>query len=76
MNHKTIKLALFAALLLVSLSCFVYINTTPIDRALSVETPIQPVKTGAVQEETNSKMPDLAFVKGVVNLLQRFLPAK
>lgn len=76
MKNRTIKSAFFASLILVSISCFIYVNTASIDRALSVEIIDRPTKTDDSQVEKESKMPDLAFVKGVVMIIQKFLPAK
>jgi hypothetical protein len=76
MKNRTIKSVLFASLILLSISCFVYVNTASIDRALSVEMTTHSTKTDDVQVEKDSQMPDLAFVKGVVTILQKFLPAK
>lgn len=76
MKNRTIKSAFFASLILVSISCFIYVNTASIDRALNVEMIDRPTKTDDSQVEKESKMPDLAFVKGVVTIIQKFLPAK
>lgn len=76
MKNRTIKSVLFSSLILLSISCFVYVNTASIDRALSVEISTNSTKTDDARVEKNSQMPDLAFVKGVVTILQKFLPAK
>ena len=76
MKNNTLKSAFLASLILISATCFVYINTAPIERALSVETVSRPTKTDAEKAEQSSKMPDLALVKGVLNIIQKFLPAK
>jgi hypothetical protein len=77
MKKRTIKAVLFALLITMSISSFVYVNTAPIERALSVEMLEQPVKTDNQETiDANSKMPDLTFVKGVLSIIQTFLPAK
>ena len=76
MKNKSLKSVLFASLVLMSLSCFVYINTVSIDRTLSVETVSRPVKSDEEKVEKQSKMPDLALVQGVLTIIQKFLPAK
>jgi hypothetical protein len=76
MKNKSVKSVFFASLILLSLSCFVYVNTVSLDRTLSVETVSQPIKTDEEKVEKESKMPDLALVKGILNIIQNFLPAK
>ena len=76
MKNKSFKSAFFASLMLLSFTCFVYVNTTPIERALSVETITQTSKSDEEKTEKNSKMPDLALVKSVLTIFQKFLPAK
>jgi hypothetical protein len=76
MKNKSLKSAFFASLMLLSFTCFVYVNTTPIERALSVETITQTSKSDEEKTEKNSKMPDLALVKSVLTIFQKFLPAK
>ncbi len=76
MKINSIKSVFFAALILVSFSCFVYVNTAPIDSALSVETISRPVKSDDEKAEKQSKMPDLALAKSVLTIIQKFLPAK
>ena len=76
MKNKPLKSAFFASLILLSLSCFVYVNTTPLERALSVETITHTTKSDEEKAEKNSKMPDLALVKCVLTIFQKFLPAK
>jgi hypothetical protein len=76
MKSTSIKSALFAALVLVSLSCFVYVNTTSIDRALQVEGITQPTVKAAKAASQNAQMPDLTLFKGVISLVQTFFPAK
>ncbi len=72
MTSTTIKKGLFAALALVSLSCFIYVNTSSLDRTLQVES----VEQAAEQVSQNVKMPDLTFFKSAIALIQTFFPAK
>ena len=76
MKSTSIKSALFAALVLISLSCFIYVNTTSIDRTLQVETPAKPSVEAAEEVSRNAQMPDLTLFKGAVFLIQNFFPAK
>ena len=76
MKSKSLKSTFFALLILVSFTCFIYVNTTPIERALSVETITHTSKSDEEKAEKNSKMPDLALVKSVLTIFQKFLPAK
>ena len=76
MKNRTLKSAFFASLILLSMSCFIYVNTAPIERALSVESISKPTKSDDEKTEKDSKMPDLALVKGVLTIIQKFLPAK
>ncbi len=76
MKSKSLKSAFFASLILLSFTCFVYVNTMPIERALSVETMTRTSKSDDEKAEKNSKMPDLALVKSVLTIFQKFLPAK
>jgi hypothetical protein len=75
MTSTSLKSTLFAALVLVSLSCFIYVNTTSLDRTLQVES-AQPTIETAEKVGQNAKMPDLTLVKGVLTLIQTFFPAK
>ena len=76
MKNRSLKSAFFASLILLSMTCFVYVNTAQIDRALSVETIARPTKLNEEKVEKASKMPDLALVKGILTIIQDFLPAK
>lgn len=76
MKSTSIKSALFAALALVSLSCFVYVNTTAIDRTLQVQGISQPNVETAKKMEKNAQMLDLTLFKGAITLIQTFFPAK
>ena len=76
MKSTSIKSALFAALVLVSLSCFIYVNTTSIDRALQVETRAKPSLEAAEEASRNAQMPDLTLFKSAVSIIQNFFPAK
>ena len=78
MKDRTIKSALFAALILLSLTCFVYVNTATIESAntLSVEKMTQTTRADEEKTEKNTKMPDLVLVKSVLTIFQKFLPAK
>jgi hypothetical protein len=76
MKSTSIKSALFAALVLISLSCFVYVNTTAIDRTLQVQGISQPSVDAAPKMEKNGKTLDLALFKGAITLIQTFFPAK
>ena len=76
MKSTSIKSALFAALVLISLSCFTYVNTTSIDRTLQVETPAKPSVEAAEEVSRNAQMPDLTLFKSAVFLIQNFFPAK
>ena len=76
MKSASIKSALFAALVLVSLSCFTYVNTTSIDRTLKTETSAKPCVEAAEEVSRNAQMPDLTLFKSAVFLIQNFFPAK
>ena len=76
MKSRTVKSAFFASLVLLSLTCFVYVNTTPIERAISAETISYSTKSDEDKLEKDSKMPDLVLVKTVLTIFQKFLPAK
>ncbi len=76
MKSKSLKSTFFASLILLSLTCFVYVNTMPIEGALSVEKMTHTLKSDEEKAEKNSKMPDLALVKSVLTIFQKFLPAK
>ena len=76
MKSTSVKSALFAALVLISLSCFIYVNTTSIDRALQVETPAKTSLEAAEEASRNAQMPDLTLFKRAVSIIQNFFPAK
>lgn len=76
MKSTTVKSALFAALVLTSLSCFIYVNTTPIDRTLQVETTVKSSVENAEEVTQNAQMLDLILFKGAVSLVKTFFPAK
>ena len=76
MKKGILKSTVFASLILISLTCFIYVNTACINRTLCVETITHPTKSDAEKAETDSKMPDLVLVKGVLTIIQNFLPAK
>ena len=76
MKSTSVKNALLIALALVSLSCFVYVNTTAIDRALQVEGAVQSTVLKAENTPKNAQMPDLALFKGAISLIHNFFPAK
>ncbi len=76
MKNRSIKSAFLASLILLSLTCFVYVNTTPIERVLSVETITSSTKSDEDKVEKDSKMPDLVLVKNVLIIVEKFLPAK
>lgn len=76
MKSKSIKNALFAALALVSLSCFVYVNTTSVDRALKAEGITQSALKTAEETPKSAQMADLALFKSAISLIQTFFPAK
>ncbi len=69
MKSTSFKSVLFAVLALISLSCFIYVNTTSLDRTLQVAGVNQPTVETV-------KMPDLTLVKSVLTLVQTFFPAK
>ncbi len=75
MKSTSLQSTLFAALVFISLSCFIYVNTTSLDRTLQVES-AQPTIETAKKVGQNAKMPDLTLVKGVLTLIQTFFPAK
>jgi hypothetical protein len=76
MKSTPLKSVLFAALALVSLSCFIYVNTTSLDRTLQVAGVNQPTVETVEEVGKNAKMPDLTLVKSVLTLVQTFFPAK
>ena len=76
MKSTTVKSALFATLVLVSLSCFIYVNTTPIDRALQVETTAKSSVQTAEEVGRSTQMLDLTLFKGAISLVLTFFPAK
>ena len=76
MKSTSVKNALFIALAFVSLSCFVYVNTTAVDRALQVEGVAQSAVLKAEKTPKNAQMPDLALFKSAISLIQNFFPAK
>jgi hypothetical protein len=73
MKSTSLKSSLFVALVLVSVGCFIYVNTSSLDRTLQV----QGVNIESAENvERNAKMPDLTLLKSVITLVQTFLPAK
>ena len=76
MKSTTIKPTLVTALVLFSLSCFLYVNTTSLDRTLKVESVPQSTVETAENVGKNAKMPDLTLLKNVLTLIQTFFPAK
>ena len=78
MKNRIMKSALSAALILLSLTCFVYVNTATIESesGLDVEKITQTAKTYEEKTEKNTKMPDLVLVKNILTIVQKFLPAK
>jgi hypothetical protein len=75
MKSTSLKSALFTALVLLSVGCFIYVNTTSLDRTLQVEGTASTVES-AEKVEHNAKMPDLTLIKSAITLIQTFLPAK
>ncbi len=76
MKSTSVKNALFAALVLVSLSCFVYVNTTAVDRALQVEGVAPSAVLRAEKSPKTAQMTDLALLKSAISLVQKFFPAR
>lgn len=76
MKSTSVKNALFAALVLVSLSCFIYVNTTAVNRALQVEVVAQSAVLKAEKTPKSVQMADLALLKSAISLIQNFFPAK
>lgn len=78
MKERSIKSAFFASLILLSLTCFVYVNITPIEgtTGVYVETITQKAQSDEEKAEKSSKMPDLVLLKSVLTICQKFLPAK
>jgi hypothetical protein len=75
MTSTSLKSTLFAALVLVSVGCFLYVNTSSLNRTLQVEGATTAVES-AEKVEHNAKMPDLTLIKSAITLIQTFLPAK
>ena len=76
-STTSLKSALFAALVLVSLSCFIYVNTSSTDRTLHAEGVAQPTPVETAEKVgKNAKMSDLTLVKHAVTMIQTFFPAK
>jgi hypothetical protein len=73
MKSTSLKSAFFATLVLVSVGCFIYVNTSSIDRTLQVQ---GVTIESAENEARNTKMPDLTLLKSAITLIQTFLPAK
>ena len=76
MKSTSIKTVLFAALVLISLSCFIYVNTTSVDRALQAEGVTTSTVLNAENKAKNAQMTDLALFKSAISLIQNFFPAK
>ncbi|MBL7818686.1 MAG: hypothetical protein JNL70_27040 [Saprospiraceae bacterium] len=76
MRSNAIKGAFFASLIILSMSCFIYVNSAPIDNALTVETMSRSTQSDEEKANKGTNMLDLALVKGIVNVVQKFLPAK
>jgi hypothetical protein len=73
MKSTSLKTTFCAALVLLSVGCFVYVNTSSLDRTLQV----QGVSIESAEKEArNTKMPDLTLLKSAITLIQTFLPAK
>ncbi|MDZ7880115.1 MAG: hypothetical protein U5L45_20725 [Saprospiraceae bacterium] len=72
MKSTSLKSILCAALVIVSVGCFIYVNTSSLDRTLQVQVTIE----SAENEAQNAKMPDLTLLKSAITLIQTFLPAK
>jgi uncharacterized protein (UPF0333 family) len=67
---------LFAVLVLMSLGCFIYVNTTSLDRTLQAQGMNEPTVESVEKVSQNAKMPDLTLFKNGVVLIQKFLTAK
>jgi hypothetical protein len=76
MKSTSPKSILFAALILMSLGCFIYVNTTSLDRTLQVQGINEPTVETVEKVGQNSKMLDLALFKNIVVVVQKFLTAK
>ena len=72
MNKSPLRSAFFAAIMIVSASCFVYVN------AHSTSETANAVKTLTVQTTPvkDTKMPDLKLVKSVMDFIGKFVTAK
>ena len=75
MNYKSIKSGLISALLVVSCSCFVYVNIASVaDTDLKVAAKME--EKAPIDEASNPfKLLDLTFVKGLIAVVQKFMPA-
>ena len=64
--------AFIAVVLIMSLASFIYVNfaTSHIDY-VSIQT-----QKEQIEQKEDSKLPDLKFVKTVLNVVEKFLPAK
>jgi hypothetical protein len=78
MKSFKMKSALLTSVVLVSLSCFVYVNTASVESAVTVEVNTLTVKASKNNNDSENptKMWDLALIKSAFSLIQKFLPAK
>jgi hypothetical protein len=76
MKSEKLKSALLVCLTLISLSCFVFVNTTSVNSALSVD--VKTVSTTTAEAEADEARTnwDLTLIKNAVVVIQKFLPAK
>lgn len=74
MKNKTIKSALFSSIILISATCFIYVNVaTTSGNKTNLNEPAVSIENTVVKD---SKMPDLKLIKSVVDILGKFTTAK
>jgi hypothetical protein len=70
MNKSTVKSTFLAISMMISLTCFLYVNIG----SQEVAPTVNPDNKELVQPKTN--MPDLKIMKGIVDIFSKFLTAK
>ena len=74
MKNKTIKSALFSSIILMSAVCFIYVNVAATSgNKTSLNNPAVSIENAVVKD---SKMPDLKFIKSVIDILGKFITAQ
>jgi hypothetical protein len=77
MKKNTSKTAFLIALMIMSLASFTYVNIAPRDKTVNVtKVEMKDTRIEENDEVKDSKLPDLKFIKHILNIVEKFLPAK